>query len=233
MIRSCLDAGVSFMAINYRFRKEAPIQDILRDAARAVQFIRYHAKQYNVDPGRIACYGGSAGAGTSLWLAVHDNLADPKSDDPVLRQSTRISAAGCLNGQATYDLTEWDKIVGPFKPEWLRSPDEKAAFYGFKSEADFQTLEGRKILDDCNMLRLITPDDPPIFMASSVPDGEPKNRGEYVHHPRHALSVQKQCQAANVECVVVLRVRGSIQNQNKLLLEFLFKNLRVKQANQE
>ena len=225
MIRSCLDAGVSFMAINYRFRRDAAIQDILRDAARAVQFVRYHAKEYNLDPARIACYGNSAGAGTSLWLAVHDDLADPKSDDPVLRQSTRISAAGCLNGQATYDLTEWDKVVGPGKAEWWRSPREKFEFYHLKSEADFQTPEGKKILDDCSMLRQITRDDPPIFMACGIPDGEPKDRNQYVHHPRHALAVQKQCQAANVECVVVLR--DNIQNQNKLLLEFLLKNLKA------
>jgi hypothetical protein len=39
---------------------------------------------------RIASYGGSAGAGTSLWLAFHDDLADPKSKEPLLR-----STKGC------------------------------------------------------------------------------------------------------------------------------------------
>ena len=31
--------------------------------------------------GRIAVIGGSAGAASSLWLAYHDDMADPKSDD--------------------------------------------------------------------------------------------------------------------------------------------------------
>jgi acetyl esterase len=110
-IRRCLDAGVSFMSINYRFRKHAPIQDILRDAARAIQFVRFNAAKYNLDPKRVASCGGPAGAGTSLWLAVHDDLADPQNEDPVLRQSSRITAAGCMNGQATYDLVEWQQVI--------------------------------------------------------------------------------------------------------------------------
>ena len=103
MIRGCLDAGVSYMAINYRFRDSAPIQDILRDGALSVQFVRSKAKEYNLDPERIASYGGSAGAGTSLWLAFHPDLADPKNADPVLRQSSRLTAAGAINAQATYN----------------------------------------------------------------------------------------------------------------------------------
>ena len=60
-IRRCLDAGVSVMSINYRFLSQAPVQDILRDAARAIQFVRANAARYNLDSRRIAAYGGSAG----------------------------------------------------------------------------------------------------------------------------------------------------------------------------
>jgi acetyl esterase/lipase len=112
-IREALDGGAAFMSINYRLRQHAPIQDILRDAARAIQFVRADAARFHIDPKRIASFGSSAGAGTSLWLAAHDDLADPKSADPVLRQSSRISAAGSLNGQATYDMREWERVIFP------------------------------------------------------------------------------------------------------------------------
>jgi acetyl esterase len=201
-IRRCLDAGVSFMAINYRFLQHAPIQDILRDAARAIQFVRLNAAQYNLDPKRVASHGGSAGAGTSLWLAVHDDLADPKSDDPVLRQSSRIAAAGCMNGQATYDMTEWEKVVGKFKPEWIRGEDEDVKFYRFKNHDDFKMPEGKKILADCSMISQITKDDPPIIMTCTMPDGEPQSRGQLVHHPRHAQAVKKRCDEVGVKCEI-------------------------------
>ncbi len=204
-IRRCLDAGVSFMSINYRFRESAPIQDILRDAARAIQFVRLNAAKYNLDPKRIASHGGSAGAGTSLWLAVHDDLADPKSSDPVLRQSSRIAAVGCMNGQATYDMTEWGKLIGEFKADWARNEAEDVQFYHFKSRDDFKTEAGKKILADCSMSSQITKDDPPIIMTCSVPDGEPTNRGELVHHPRHAQVIKKRCDETGVKCEIYLR----------------------------
>ena len=53
--------------------------------------------------GRIAVIGGSAGAASSLWLAYHDDMADPKSDDPVLRQSSRVCGAVAMGGQTTLD----------------------------------------------------------------------------------------------------------------------------------
>ena len=62
------------------------------DAARALQFVRSKAKEWNIDKTRIGATGGSAGACSSLWLAFHDDMADPKSSDPVARESTRLPA---------------------------------------------------------------------------------------------------------------------------------------------
>ena len=228
-IRRCLEAGVSFMSINYRFRQHAAIQDILRDAARAIQFVRLHAAEYNLDPQRIASFGGSAGAGTSLWLAVHDDLDDPDNADPVLRQSSRLAAAGCLNGQATYDMTEWERIVGEFKSEWRRSEAEDLQFYRFQSRDDYQSPEGKKILADCSMLGQITKDDPPLVMTCSVPDGEPENRGQLVHHPRHAKAVQQRCQEAGVQCEIHLQDAGGPDRggANQIVIDFLLGQLRA------
>jgi hypothetical protein len=39
----------------------------------------------------------------SLWLGFHDDLADSKSDDPVLRKSTRLTCMSVFNGQTSYD----------------------------------------------------------------------------------------------------------------------------------
>jgi hypothetical protein len=45
-----------------------------------------------------------------LWLAFHDDLADPKSDDPIARESTRLYCAAVNGAQVTLDpkpLREW------------------------------------------------------------------------------------------------------------------------------
>ncbi|MFA6561478.1 MAG: alpha/beta hydrolase [Verrucomicrobiia bacterium] len=223
-LQQARDAGASVMAINYRFRQHAPIQDILRDAARAIQFVRLNAAKYNLDPKRVGCFGGSAGAGASLWLAVHDDLAAPKSDDPVLRQSSRISAAACISGQASYDMTEWDKLVGEFKKEWRHGDAEHFEFYHFKSEVDFKTPSGKRVLDDCSMYRLLSKDDPPILMISAQPNVEPNNRGAYVHHPRHALVIKKRGDEMGVKVQIHLQGDGTA-NTTVTAVEFLLKHL--------
>jgi len=198
-LKTALDAGASVISINYRFLKDAPIQEILRDTARAIQFVRANAAKFNIDPSRIACFGSSAGAGASLWLAVHPDLADPNSEDAVAKQSSRISACACLNGQATYDLLEWQNVIYPFRPEWMNSPTEDLNFYHFKSRADYDTEEGRKVLDDCSMLRLLSSDDPPIFMWCSLPNGDPKNRNHLLHHPKHVMAIKTKAEQVGVK----------------------------------
>ena len=61
-------------------------------------------------PKRVGATGGSAGACTSLWLALHDDLADPKSSDPIARESTRLTCAAVNGAQTSLDpkeLREW------------------------------------------------------------------------------------------------------------------------------
>ncbi len=82
----------------------------LRDAARALQFVRSKAAEWNIDKARIGASGGSAGACSSLWLAFHDDMADPNSQDPVSRESTRLWCAAVVGAQTTLDpkqMKEW------------------------------------------------------------------------------------------------------------------------------
>ena len=245
-VQTALDNGVAFAAINYRFRylpedktladpQRAGIQDILRDAARAVQFMRHNAEEYNIDSTRLACYGGSAGAGTSIWLAFHDDLADPNNEDPVLRQSSRISAAGMLAGQYTYDMEQWDAdfedrggdVIG------LHGGDEKgfATFFGMTWE---QYQANRKVRKDVDMRGLITADDAPVCAITGGPDEECVDLGIYYHHPRHALLIEQRCKEEGVECLcLVPKVRESdqatLKQDPQAMLTFLMKHLDVAQ----
>jgi acetyl esterase/lipase len=105
-----LAAGLSVVSVNYRFVQQAQLAGVeppvawpLADIARALQTVRHHASQWRLDPARIAATGGSAGACSSLWLAFHDDLAEPSSSDPVARQSTRLVGVAALIAQTTLD----------------------------------------------------------------------------------------------------------------------------------
>ncbi len=199
-LEALLKSGVSCASINYRFRKDAPIQDILRDAARAVQFLRAKAEEWNLAQTRFAAWGGSAGAGTSLWLGSRDDLAAPDHSDPILRESSRVQAVVLNAVQATYNMPRWVEFLGPGNPSWWRSEDEAAEFYHFKSITDLQTPEAAAVLRECDMLAWISAGDAPVFVSNPLPDTEPKERGHYVHHPAHAREIAKHCLAAGVPC---------------------------------
>jgi hypothetical protein len=204
VIQPYLDAGVSFAAINYRYRSMAPIQDVLRDCARAIQFLRHQASAWNLDKSRVAAYGGSAGAGTSLWLAFHDDLADPANPDPVLRESTRLVCAGANSTQFSYDILRWPELFGEEVSEKFGEGTDLAAFYGLASEAELRGITGARLRADCDMFGLITPDDPPVFLATKLEAGPITTRGEFLHHPKHAQAILERCEATGVPALADL-----------------------------
>lgn len=199
-IARLLESGISCAAINYRLRKHAPIQDILRDVARSVQFLRAQAEVYGIDKNRVAAWGGSAGAGSSLWLGARDDLAEPDHEDPVLRESSRVQAVVLNATQATYDLTRWDAFLGPADPAWWSSPDEAAEFYHFRTMADLARPEAAPVLKECDMLGWISREDAPVFVSNPLPDAPARSRGHYLHHPAHAREIVRHCEQAGVPC---------------------------------
>lgn len=197
--------GISFAAINYRFRTTATLDRIMLDCARAVQFLRYQGERWNIDRTRIAAYGGSAGGGASLWLGVHDDLADANSADPVLRQSTRLAAIGHLNSQATYDFVQWPDVLG-IDPNWAET-------MGSAEDLDLYAITDRSQLGDPNVVAMrafldmpafMDPNDPPLYTQNLRPDTEPRNANEVIHHPRHAIYLKTLCDLEGIPCIAVL-----------------------------
>lgn len=219
--KELLSQGISCAALNYPFLEHMPIQDILRHCARAVQFLRSRSGEWNLDKTRFAAMGGSAGAGTSLWLATHDDMADPKAEDPVLRESTRIVCAVCNATQATYDVTRWESFLGAPKPEFRTSEEEAALFYHLPTFADLASEKGKAILRECDMLSWITKDDPPLLINNTQVVEAPSNRGEWLHCIHHAREVHEHCQNVGVSCFVLQDMTGDKPSTTGFLAKHL------------
>ncbi|HSI63329.1 MAG TPA: alpha/beta hydrolase, partial [Candidatus Saccharimonadia bacterium] len=152
----CLASGVSFASINYRYSSQAIYPAPMLDGARAIQFLRSKAKEWNIDPKRIGAFGGSAGAGISMWIGFHEDLAKPDSSDPIERESTRLRCVGTLGGQGTYDplvIKEWIGMPPAQHPALI-------ALYGVKTFEDFSKPEIRKLATDAAAMTHLTKDDP-------------------------------------------------------------------------
>jgi len=136
MVQRFAQHGVSFASMNYRLTNVGPYPMQMLDAARGVQTIRHRAKRYNIDPTRIACSGSSAGAGISMWLLYHDDLIDPISDDPIARQSTRITCAISIAGQTSYDPRAIQKLFNTNEVH-----EALILFYRMKNDKDLNRPE--------------------------------------------------------------------------------------------
>jgi acetyl esterase/lipase len=91
-----IDRGYTLFAVVHGSQPKFTIPEILEDIHRAVRFVRFHAKEYGIDPDRIGITGGSAGGHLSLMQGNAPHNGYPKSKDPIERVSSRVQAVGCF-----------------------------------------------------------------------------------------------------------------------------------------
>jgi acetyl esterase/lipase len=192
-----LKAGISIVAINYRYitsTEKPPVKAPLHDAARALQFVRSKAKEWNLDKKRIGATGGSAGACSSLWLAFHDDLADSKSKDPVLRESSRLQCAAVIGAQTTLDPKQMK--------EW--TPNSKYGGHAFGLHPFDRFLDNRKKImpwiKEYSPYAIVTKDDPPIFLQYKSPPALGQVQKDPTHTSNFGVKLQQHCIINGVKC---------------------------------
>lgn len=209
-----LDAGISVVSINYRYSWQAqlagvkpPVRWPLQDAARALQFVRSKAAEWNLDKERVAASGISAGACASLWLAFHKDMADPRSVDPVARESTRLWCAAVTAAQTSLDpqqLKEWTPnsrygghAFGYMDPTNLKSRDTRFAEFLADRELMLPWIR------EYSPLEHVTAGDPPVFLLYSDTPALGQPQKDPTHTANFGVKLQEKCRAAGVECLLV------------------------------
>lgn len=187
----------------------------MTDSARALQFMRYHFESLNIDAENVALYGVSAGAGTSLWLGTHDELADPENEDHVLRESTRVKAVGALHTQATYDVLDWEEILLPVTEplvpvlggtDIVTVADAVGATnflltgMGVASIDELYAADSEEYRANIDMLELMDSGDAPIY-THNYETGLDDALNAVLHHALHALAVKDRADEVGLESV--------------------------------
>ncbi|MAE63374.1 MAG: lipase [Phycisphaeraceae bacterium] len=192
-------AGIAIVSIDYRLTSaEHPPPTPALDAARAIQFVRHHALQWKVDGERLAAFGASAGACSALWIAFHDDFADPDSPDPVRRASTRPCCAVGINAQTTIDPTKLRDWIGPAALEH----GMVANAFGLESveasiEAGFED-----VYVDSSPLTHLDASACPVYLKYirddlTIPAKDP---GHGIHHPLMGVKLKEAMEALGLEC---------------------------------
>jgi acetyl esterase len=226
LLSGCLDAGISVVAITYRLSDEAIAPAQFLDSARAIQFVRHNAKEWDLDPKRIAATGGSAGAGISLWLGFHDDLAEADNDDPVLRQSTRLTCMSVYNGQTSYD----PRFIRDLFPETDTYKHQALAqLYDVNlSELDNLPAEKYKLFEQVSSINHLTKDDVPaqLTYASKI-DTPITNQGVGIHHPKFGHTLKQRMDKLGIECEVHTGIRRGSEQWTMLTLDFVKKHFGI------
>lgn len=214
-VTAYLKAGVSVVSINYRLVTQAivagvkpPVQWPLHDAARALQFVRSKAAEWNIDKARIGASGGSAGACSSLWLAFHPDMADVSSADLVARESTRLCCAAVLGAQTTLDpqqMKEWtpNSRYGGHAFGFMPNPADKKT----RDTQFAEFLAARESIlpwiKEYSPFELVTADDPPVYLHYSAPPALGQEQRDPTHTSNFGVKLAEKVRSVGVACELV------------------------------
>jgi acetyl esterase/lipase len=198
-----LARGISVVSIRYRMTNTDILPAPLHDAARALQFTRTKAREWNLDPKRIVCMGSSAGACSSLWLALHDDLADPANRDPVARESSKPLAAVATLAQSTLD-PRW--ILEHVGPEALK---HRMIFQSFGASSAQEMLDHydkyRAAIHEFSPLDHVDKNDAPLLLLPGNDLATPaKNPSHGIHHPNFSIELKARADVAGLRCRLLL-----------------------------
>lgn len=236
-LKEVLAAGISVVSVEYRFIQEAIAADVkppvswpLSDAARALQFVRSKAGEWNIDKERIGASGGSAGACSSLWLAFHNDLADAKNSDPIARESTRLWCAAVSGAQTSLDplqLKEWtpNSRYGGHAFGFFPNPqDNKTRDTDF---ANFYANRDRVLpwIKEYSPIEHVTKDDPAIYMTYSAAPSLGQPQKDPTHTANYGVKLLEKCKETGVACE--LSYPGAPDAPHKTMHDYLIDKLKA------
>jgi acetyl esterase/lipase len=162
-----LKRGYAVVSINYRLSGESIWPAQINDVKAAVRWVRANAKQYKLNPDKIAAWGGSAGGHLSAMVGTSGNvkeLEDLSQGNP--GQSSRVQAVVDWFGPTDFlKMDEHAKESKVNNPQIHSIPDSPESQLIGKNLADSPEL-----VKAANPETYITKDDPPFFIQHGLVD---------------------------------------------------------------
>lgn len=241
-IKTCVENGVAFASVGYRLihtnkPDSVGVLKCLNDSKRAIQYLRYFARDLHLDPNKFALQGSSAGASTSAWLSFRDDMRNLSSKDPVQRTSTRVCATYLKSCQATMDIYRWETdVFNDFDGDGTSfTLDSIQALMGFDRISNFfggldslnQVIYDTKVKDyrrNIDLLYHLTSDDPPLYLATTSQAVHP--REDLFHHPLHPLVLKEAATKVGIpEVKADIRRLSENNTLGESGIEFLIRHL--------
>lgn len=152
-----VEAGYTVFTVNHRATPRFPYPAPVEDVQRAVRFIRYHAREYGIDPARIGAIGSSSGGHLVSMLGLLDGRGDPEDASPINRLSARVQ---CVVARAA-----------PANLTTAAGSPVRVLFLGFPLGGKLEpgSIEYRRAVEASPIFH-ITPDAPPFMLVHGEQD---------------------------------------------------------------
>lgn len=182
LTKMLIEGGISVVSVEYRFTDVAVHPAQVNDCIRAIQYVRSKAKEWNIDPDRIGVTGGSAGGHLSLWVALHDDMANPGSEDPIERESSRVACAVGFAGPTDWSLLGKIEHKHPAYRQLL----------GYEPGTPAGEMDAEKKAD-VSPITYASADDPPILIVhGDADDVVPIEHGEDLDEKLDAMGADSE-----------------------------------------
>ncbi|MEI9893742.1 MAG: alpha/beta hydrolase [Chthoniobacter sp.] len=139
--------GISGVVLKYRLPRGNCMVPLL-DAQRAIRTVRFHSKEWGLDPHRIGIIGFSAGGHLASTADTHFDAGDPKSADPVAQIGSRPDFAILV-----YPVITMGDKGHPGSRKNLMGPDPQP-----------------EVIEQFSNEKHVTPQTPPTFLAHALND---------------------------------------------------------------
>ena len=223
-VKRLLENNISFATIDYRFKNNDDfLLSSLNDAKRALQYLKFNNEKFNLLKNKVALMGASAGATSSLWVGLQDDLSDQNSTDPVLRESTKVS---CIVGMAaahSLNLNRWKEMAN-VDEDYLKSIFEK--YLGkMDTEKWMKRSFDKDYISEVDFFEKMDSNDPPIFIINFGGNRKPKNIADFHHNPLHAKVLKQRADSLKIKNVIYAPGIGIVDKSNQGLVDFIVENL--------
>ncbi|AQR95363.1 alpha/beta hydrolase [Clostridium saccharoperbutylacetonicum] len=186
IFKSILNNGIAFVSIDYRLNSEAAFPAQIYDVKGAIRYIRAHAKEYGLDPDKIAVCGTSAGAHLAAELATTGDIKELEGDEGGnLDYSSKVMA--CVDFYGPTDLLTMSNEMDPSLQSHVdavathdSTDSNESKLLGFtqkgqgigvlreirdKNETNSPYWDKVKLAELASPVNNVTSDDPPMFIA--------------------------------------------------------------------
>ena len=176
--------GYTVFTINHRASPRFQYPAAVKDAQRAVRFIRYHATDFGIDPHRIGALGGSSGGYLATLLGVLDDRNNAIGDSVINQVSAKVQAVVARGAG-----TDFRSCCGDGFPD--RYVGAVSAFLGYalQPDADTNSPESQRYAEASSITHVSSDDAPLLMLHGEADDIVPITQAESMQQAYVAAGV--------------------------------------------